>query len=155
MALKKTSPARSPRQPMTTDEPVETMSKAYASVSDMVRDSCDAEFADDFDKHLSEHGVSKILAVIRCAKGMTQEDVATKMGTNQAKVSRLERTADSNLNFGDIVSYIHALGQSMQILFMPTRTSAVDHIRFHVNSIKHEMERLVELAGQDRRIGDG
>jgi hypothetical protein len=138
-----------------TDEPVEGMSKAYASVSDMIRDTCDVEFADDFDKHLSEHGISKILTVIRCARGMTQGDVATKMGTNQAKVSRMERTADSDLNFGDIAAYTHALGQAIQILFMPARATAVDHIRYHVNSIKHELERLVDLAGNDRRIGDG
>lgn len=154
---KKSIRARATKAPQAEhqDLPEEVMGKTYASVSDLVRDTCDADFADEFDRHLAEHRMSKILTVIRCNKGLTQGDVGDKIGCGQAKVSKMERTPDLDLNFGDIIRYAYSLGQSMHVVFMPSSTSAVDHIRFHMNSIKHELGRLVQLAGDDRAIGDG
>lgn len=142
-----------PKQPK--DKPMKIVGKAYASVSDMVRDTCDTDFADEFDKHLTEHRISKILTVTRCSKGLTQADLGEKMDCGQAKVSKMERTPDVDLHLGDIFKYVLALDHVMHVVFMPGSSNAVDHIRFHMNSIKHELGRLVKLAGADRTIGDG
>ena len=134
---------------------MEIVGRAFASVADMVRNTCDSEFADEFDEHLAERRLSKIMTVIRCGKVQTQAAVAEKMGCGQAKVSKMERTVDRELNFGDIVDYSRALGQALHMAFMPASGNSVDHIRFHMNLIKHELKRLVTLAGDDRTIGNG
>ena len=129
--------------------------RSYASVSDVVRDMSDAETADNFDKYQSERRLVNGLVVVRCAKDVSQAELAAKMGCGQSKVSKMESSADFDLSFGDIVKYASALKQSVHIAFSPVRTKGSDHIRFHLACIKHELDCLVEVAGNDKEIGEG
>jgi transcriptional regulator with XRE-family HTH domain len=129
--------------------------EAYSSVSEMVRDLTDPEFADDFDRHLAERQLIKMLTVLRCRKGLTQADLAQKMGCGQAKISKMEGSADFDLNFGDIVKYVRSLGGSMHLALLPVEATGADQIRFHVNAIKQELNKLVRIAGDVPAIGPG
>lgn len=62
----------------------------YSSVSEMVRKTTeDAGFADDFDRRLGSRQLVKTLATLRTIAGLTQEQLAEKLGCTQSKVSRL------------------------------------------------------------------
>lgn len=73
----------------------------------------------------------------------------------QSKVSRIEASADADLDFGDVVKYATSLGMSTEVLFRQGLASGPNHIRFHIESIKRELNRLVKLAGDDEAVGDG
>jgi hypothetical protein len=77
------------------------------------------------------------------------------MGCAQSKVSKMESSTDPELNFGDLIRFALALKQAVFIAFSPARKNGADHIRFHVECIKHELEQLVKTASDDRASGDG
>lgn len=137
------------------DEPLKLLGKRYSSVSELVRDSSDAETADSFDKHQSDRRLVRSLIVMRCFKEVSQVDLAKRMKCAQSKVSKIESSVDADLNFGDVVRYSNALGQAVSLRISPAGKSGADRIRFHVDCIKREVDRLVELAGDDKTIGDG
>ena len=136
-------------------ETMKVVGKSYTSVSEMVRDMSDAKFADDFDTYLAGRRLINSLVVLRCANDVSQADLAAKMGCGQPKVSKMESSADADLNFGDIVSYAGALKQTVHIVLSPSPTTGPDRIRFQIACIKHELDRLVNVAGDDKAIGDG
>ncbi len=136
-------------------KPIGIVGKPYASVLEMVRGTFETGFADDFEDHPKTHALSRILTVARCRKEITQAQVAEKMGCGQAKVSKIERSPDRNLGFGDVGDYLKALDQGMYITLAPARANAADHIRFHLNAIAHHLDGLVKLAGDDPAIGRG
>ena len=58
------------------------------------------------------------LADLRRAQGITQEDVARKLGSRQVQISRLEKRAD--LKLSTLEKYFAALGAKLEILaFFP------------------------------------
>ena len=135
--------------------PMKVTGKKYASVSEMVRDTSDPEFADEFDAYQAERRMVNCLTVVRCTNGMSQTELAGRMGCGQSKVSKMESSVDADLNFGDMIAYALALKQTVHIAFSPERRSGADHIRFHIACIKQELDRLVKVAGDDKAIGDG
>jgi hypothetical protein len=137
------------------DRPMKVVGRKYASVSDLVHDTSDAETAEAFDKYQADRVLVNCLTVIRCANEISQEKLAERMECFQSKVSRMESSVDADLNFGDIIKYASSLKQGVHIIFSPRRKNGADHIRFHIGCIKHELEKLVEIAGNDPEIGGG
>ncbi len=136
-------------------EPMKVVGKKYASVSELVRDISDTEVADDFDKYQGDRRLVNCLTIIRCSNEVSQAELANRMGCAQSKISKIESSTDADLNFGDVASYALAINQSIQIMFSPSRKNGADHIRFHVGCIKHELDQLVRIAGDDKDICDG
>jgi hypothetical protein len=139
----------------TTKKAVEPLkfSEGYTSVTDMVRGTLGAAAAEEFDNYANARQLMNCLTVLRCSKGVSQAELASRMECGQPKVSKMEASADAELNFGDIINYATSLKMGVHVAFSPHRGNAVNHIRFHVNCIKREIDALVKLSGQDRQIG--
>jgi hypothetical protein len=137
-----------------TDSPMKVVGRKYASVSELVRDTSDAGFADEFDKYQADRGLVNCLTIIRCANGVSQVELAKRMDCAQSKISKMETSADADLSFGDVVSFALALQQSIRISFSPSRKNGSDHIRFHVECIKHALDGLVRINGDDKDTCD-
>jgi len=127
----------------------------YDRVAALVRDAGDTTFADEFEKYQAERRLVNGLTVLRCLMGLTQGELAEKIGCGQSKVSKLEASVDADLSFGDIIACAQALERGVQITLTPIRAKGADHIRFYTACIKRELDRLVELAGDDDAIGKG
>ena len=84
---------------------MKVIGKKYANVSDLVRDTSEREFADEFDKYQADRTLVNCLKVLRTAHGVTQAELASRMGCVQSKVSKLESSTDAELNFGDAICY--------------------------------------------------
>ena len=128
---------------------------SYGSVSEMVRDLSEPDFADDFDRYRSERQLVNALSIVRCLKGLSQADIATRMDCAQSKVSRIESSPDAEMSFGDFLGYAMALDRSIHLEILPMARNGADHIRFHVESIKHELNSLFKVAGNDQTIEEG
>jgi hypothetical protein len=129
--------------------------KKYASVSELVRDTAEAEVADEFDRYQADRRLVNCLTVMRCVSEVSQTALAERMKCAQSKVSKMESSFDADLSFGDIINYALALEQAVCITFTPARRSVANHIRFHIECIKHELDRLVRMAADNESIGQG
>ncbi len=127
----------------------------YKSVSQMVRETTDKAFADEFDRRLHRHRIVKDLMVLRAAHGLSQADVAEKMGCTQSRISKLESSEDSTLTLGDLARYASAVGFRVGVVVEPRETTAVERVKSLALQIKHQLDRLTDLARDDRKIAQG
>jgi transcriptional regulator with XRE-family HTH domain len=87
----------------------------YYSVRDMLRGTLDPEDAADTIAYLDARLLVNKLVLLRITQGMTQAEVAERMGCQQAKVSKMERSEDANLGLGDVVAFAKALGKGVKL----------------------------------------
>lgn len=129
--------------------------KTYRNVVEMVRDVGGApEFADDLETHVSERRLVRRLFALRSARGLSQREVAKKMGCTQSRVSKFEASRDEDLSLGDIRAYAKAL-ELTTVLGLEGGPSAVARVKFHHACIRKEVESLADLDLKDVMIAEG
>ncbi len=138
-----------------TARPMKVVGKKYSSVSELVRDTSSAEFVEDFDRYQANRQLVNCLAILRCADGVSQVDLAKRMGCAQSKISKMESSTDADLSFGDVIRFALALNQSIQIVFSPSTKNGTDQIRFHLECIKNQLDHLARIAGDGKDISHG
>ncbi len=94
-----------------------TKGKLYSNVIDMVRDilSDEPEFVADLEARMVRRQLVKSLAVARACAGLSQKELAAKMGCGQAKVSKLEAGEDADLRLRDVIAYLQAIGPEAKV----------------------------------------
>jgi transcriptional regulator with XRE-family HTH domain len=127
----------------------------HTSVSQMVRETTDAPFADAFEARVHRRRIVKDLMVLRAGRGLTQGDIASKMGCSQSRISKLESSTDFDLTLGDLVRYASAVGFRVGVVLEPRDTTVVGRVRNLAFQIKHELDRLAGLASDDQKIARG
>ena len=73
---------------------------------------------------IEEHAATQIadyLNAERERQGLSQREVARRMGVSASKVCRIEDSYDRDLNYADIESYAKVLGIELKILFNPAQ----------------------------------
>ena len=133
--------------------PLLTLSKSYSSVEEMVRDalSDNPEFVAAFEQRLRDRQLVNSLAVIRAVAGMSQAELAAKLGCSQSKVSKLESGTDAGVTFGELAAILDATGHRAKVLLLPAG-GLVAEVKSHAQAIKHLLEELVNLAGTDDQM---
>lgn len=122
----------------------------HNSVSEMVRSTVgDGRFADDFDRRMVGRRLVKTLAILRTFAGLTQQQLAEKLGCTQSKVSKIESGRDAGLRFGEVEAYAKACGYGLHIRFQRSGPTIVGQVKNHAFEIKRLLDRLVELAEDD------
>lgn len=128
----------------------------HNSVSEMVRSvSENPTFADKFADRLERRQLVKLLAVLRARACLSQSELAEKLGCTQSKISKLESSDDADVGFGDLLAYTGAVEHEMRIFLVPKGQPIIDEVKMHAFVIKRLLNRLVELAGNDRAIVAG
>ena len=129
--------------------------KRYGDVSQMIRETSDSQdFSEAFEKQLAERQLMKQLLLVRMEKGLSQEDVAKKMGCTQSKVSKLESSKDGDIQMDDLVKYSTAIGLRPQFMFF-TDVAAANMIKHHFFETKALLQKLVDVAKDDPVIAKG
>jgi transcriptional regulator with XRE-family HTH domain len=130
--------------------------KNYKSVSQMVREtSDDPSFTELFEDRLHARRMIGDLTVQRAVHGLSQKDIAEKMGCTQSRISKLETTNDAELRIGDLAAYSDALGLRVRIVLESKNRDALTRVKNHVFQIKHEIDQLAKLPSGDQRIAKG
>jgi transcriptional regulator with XRE-family HTH domain len=111
--------------------------------------------ADELGDHLAERALVYNLAALRVARGLTQQDIASKMGYSQSQVSKMEASEDFDLNFGSIVRFAQAIGVRLELTLMSRDATPVDQVKHHAFCIKQLTDYLALLAVADQKIADG
>ncbi len=123
----------------------------------MARDllSGDPDFVAEFETRLSSRQLVKSLSIIRARAKLSQQELASRMGCSQSKISKIESGIDADLRFGDIEAYLKATSHEAKIFVVPGGGTLVDEVKMHAFQIKHVLERMVQLADNDGAITTG
>ena len=116
--------------------------KQYDSVSDLVHDiSDDTAFSDAVDQEIDEQRMATMLFLMRNREGLTQAELAMRMGCTQSRISKLERAPLSSISMQDLMDVSTALGIDVNIIFqkMKAATPRFSIIREH--DVDEELER--------------
>jgi transcriptional regulator with XRE-family HTH domain len=134
------------------------MKARYESAAEAAAALCgDAGVAEAVTAHARECALVTMLIGMRVAKGMTQTDVARKMGVHPSTVSKLEASADDWLRIAEVVRYARALGMGASLSFEDPALPAAERIKDAVFEIHRRLNDLAALAksvGEDKAITD-
>lgn len=130
------------------------MSKTTAV--DLLRRATDnEEVIEKTKKRIADRQLMRRLTIERMRSGLSQAEIAKKMGCSQTKVSKMENGIDDDLRLGDLGQYLEAFGLHMRLIISPRAHTYVDQVKQHAFFIKRAMEKLSELAHQDKDIAAG
>ena len=94
------------------------MNTKFQSVTQMVRDtSASKDLADEFEKQIAAKTLVRKLFVLRQIKGLSQLEVAEKLGWSQSRVFKFESSDDADLRLGDVIAYLTAIDLELGIEF--------------------------------------
>lgn len=133
------------------------MAKQYKTVAEMVQ-AMDLPAAQKKRQieYLHARRLSRMLAVMRAQKEMSQTQASRKLGWSQGRVSKLEKKEDRAVSVGDLLDYSEMLGMQLSISFQPSKMKIVDQIKTHASEMQALMQRLVRLCkGDDKAMTDG
>jgi transcriptional regulator with XRE-family HTH domain len=135
------------------------MSTKFNTVADAAAHLAgDTNVATRVTREIHQNEVVSLLLEMRISKGLTQEQVAERMGCDPSKVSRIESGSDRQLKWIDIVGYISALNVQLSLFFDDESLSHTARIKQCVFKIDEDLTRLSELAQQcdgDEKITQG
>ena len=130
--------------------------KTYNSVVEMVREiTDDPQVATRLDDRIRRSKVVTKLMAIRASKGLTQAEMAKRIGCSQGRISKFEASEDNDVRLGDFRDYLQALGLDLRLLISPHEWTAADQVKFHAVQIRDCLGRLVDLAKHDKQIQKG
>ena len=74
------------------------------------------EMREEYNAHKSLFAIKKQLIAARVAKGLTQDEIAKKIGTSKSNISRLESLNNNYMpNLATLIKYAEALGMRLDI----------------------------------------
>lgn len=130
--------------------------KCYQSVSQMIEAlSENPDFVKEATKHSAERELVAHLFALRCAQGISQEEMAKQLGCSQGRISKLEATTDGRLRLGDVAEYASALDMELRIVLAPKSTTTADEVKYHWACVKRLLDSMVDLAKEDGTIAGG
>ncbi|MEA1928809.1 MAG: helix-turn-helix transcriptional regulator [Candidatus Auribacterota bacterium] len=134
------------------------MARRSHSVAEMAADILgDPSAKKDVEKLIANRRLIEQLTLQRLLRNKSQTEVAKHMGCNSSKISRMEAGFDHDLKFGDILSYLSALGMGLSMtLTNPTSpiSDRIKHAVFQVDDLLKELTKLALLSG-DEQITSG
>jgi transcriptional regulator with XRE-family HTH domain len=90
--------------------------------------------------------LATLLATKRVERGMSQAEVAARMGKAASTVSRLEASDDSSLRLGHIAAYARALDMKLSFRLADGELPVTERIKQYVYAIKRSLDELCEIA---------
>ena len=129
------------------------------TASSAIAELCDDDsIVRDVRNKMSQTKFVTMLMEARARKGMTQTDIAKKIGISVSKVSRIESSNDDDLRIGDAKDYLNALNLEASIAFldkaMPT-TNQIKHYIFEIEKLLTHLTSIAKTCDDDRSIVDG
>jgi transcriptional regulator with XRE-family HTH domain len=129
------------------------MGEKYNSVSEMIGGvSKDNSHKELVDKQIKERSLSKFLFCLRCGHGLSQKELAEKIGCSQSRISKIEHARDVDLTIQDLVDYGKALKLQVEIGYRNPSAKIVDLIKYHAFKIKAYLNELNGLVKDDEAL---
>jgi transcriptional regulator with XRE-family HTH domain len=78
---------------------------------------------EDIQDELQAQSLASVLFSMRCQHGLTQQQLADKMGVTQSQISKLEHAKPEQITIQDLNDYSAALGIDVVIRFQKSMTA--------------------------------
>jgi len=129
------------------------------NMADIVADlTDDPSMADAYRQHVAATRIISDLVAVRCHQGLSQREVARKMGVNASAVSRFEDEPDEELKLGFLARYAESVGLHATLLLDDGRQTDAERIKSCVFTIHNELKKLTDIARKhpdDKSLCDG
>lgn len=120
--------------------------RRYANVSDLLlKEKVSAEVRAKASSLNAHTVVVRQLVSLRASAGMTQTDLAKKIGCTQSRISKIEASKDEDITLGVIRDYVQATETRIGI-FCGKPISHVEAVKNHAFSIRRHLEALANIA---------
>lgn len=103
---------------MNTQEALKVMTKGNPSLECAVQDKLDRT------------RLIRCLIEMRAKSGLSQANVAERVGCSQSRISRLEHGSDADISIGELVAYVRAVGFSFEISFFDKNGTATGLLKY-------------------------
>lgn len=120
------------------------------NVAKIAGELCGAEMERAVELEERARGMISFLMTERVRRGVTQSEIAKKMGVSVSKVSRMEDSRDADIKLGEISEYASALGLTMSSMFDDSKIDAAARVKMFVLRIASDLEHLTDLAKKSR-----
>lgn len=119
------------------------MGKKYNTVLEMVNKlSEDKDFNKSLEKEIKGRQISKTLFAMRCKRGLTQSQLAEETHFSQGKISKIEKSFDTDLAIKDLAAYCSALNMRVEIGFSDMRMTMVNRVKYHFFELKNLLDEM-------------
>lgn len=126
--------------------PAKPTGRRYASVAELMRVE---GVSDEVQKHYKDiTNATRIVHQLTCLRhiaGLTQEQMAEKLGVTQSAISKLESGRDEDLTIGQMREYAKISGEHFGVMFGKP-LNHVESVNFCVEMIRHHLMALATLA---------
>ena len=104
------------------------------------------EIAEELVKEHQATGIADYLCNERNMQGLSQRDVAKRMGVSASKICRIEDSYDRDLAYADIMAYAAALGVEPKLAFENPNASVAERSESLVYRIADLLQKLKKLV---------
>lgn len=122
----------------------------YKTTEEMVRDvSEDPAQGEAAARALEGRAITDLLMAERTVRGLSQKDIAAKMGCSQSRVSKLEAGTDADLRVGELEAYAAAVDLGVSVQLGDKGATIADQVKAHVLAARRLLHRIAELSKGD------
>jgi transcriptional regulator with XRE-family HTH domain len=121
----------------------------HKNVAEMLRDTAaegEAITTSEFHDYVGERKLVKELAILRSARGLSQQDVAESIKCTQSWVSKIENGKDDELTIGELRKYFDALGLEFRPGAVKKGATLVDETKQLAFAMRGKFNKLASLA---------
>jgi len=132
------------------------MGEKYKSVQEMLKNiPAEDSYKELAEKRIRGKSLSKFLFYLRCQNGLSQKELANKIGCSQSRVSKIEHAFDKDLTIQDLLDYGKVLNLQLEIGYRHPSVKIIDLIKYHAFKIKAYLNQLNGLAKDDEEFVRG
>ena len=128
------------------------MGNRYSSVEEMLNELASPDLAKEFADWRTKTRLARTLFNLRHQAGLSEQEVAERLGWTKKRVENFERREVDKIGFGDFERYLTAIGLNAEISFFEEKLPIVDHVKYHVFETRKLMHQLTDIVEEDEKI---
>ena len=108
------------------------------------------EISDELVREHQATGIADYLCNERNRQGLSQRDIAKRMGVSASKICRIEDSYDRDLAYADILAYAAALGIEPTLVFEKPNASVAERsegLVYRIADLLQKLKKLVPESG--------
>jgi len=126
--------------------------RRYDSVDDFLAgEAVSADVRSAVSKLDRETAIASNLVKARREAGLTQQQMADKIGKTQGAVSKLESSIDSEITLEELAAYAKATGQNFALM-IGKPMNHIESVKHHAFAIKDHLSKLAKEAQRNEEV---
>ncbi|MGA2869093.1 MAG: helix-turn-helix transcriptional regulator [Verrucomicrobiota bacterium] len=126
--------------------------RRYSSVDEfLVGEAVSVDVRSAVSKLDRESSIVDGLIQARRDAGLTQQEMAEKIGKSQGAVSKLESSSDNEIKLEELAAYARATGQNF-VVMVGKPMNHIESVKYHAFGIKEHLSKLAKEAHRNEEV---